>query len=162
MLEITALSSCLSQRRRRMFGAGAVVALLLAAGGASAWSRWLTAGPRPDGTGVTPNGWRITPAGKQTVVGPGPLAVATTPDGALVLVEDAGYADHALLVVDAKTGAVLQKFSDAETAIPLWPSSAKGSHRTTTSSRDSSSRSTISTASGCVNFVITRRQDSFR
>jgi YVTN family beta-propeller protein len=66
-------------------------------------------GPHPDGTGTTPEGWRITPAGRQTPLGPGPLAVAASPTGDLVLVADAGYSDHALLVIDPSTGSVIQK-----------------------------------------------------
>jgi len=31
------------------------------------------AGPQPDGSAVTPNGWRITPAGSQVDIGAGPL-----------------------------------------------------------------------------------------
>jgi YVTN family beta-propeller protein len=91
-----------------------IVGLLLVLGG-GAWAALglLTAGPKPDGTGVTPEGWRIAPAGKQTPLGPGPLAVATTPDGALVLVENAGYSDHALQVVDARSGDVAQTFPAA-------------------------------------------------
>jgi YVTN family beta-propeller protein len=66
-------------------------------------------GPRPDGTGYTPEGWHITPAGRQTPLGPGPNAVAASPRGDLVLVADAGYSDHALLAVDPATGSVIQK-----------------------------------------------------
>ncbi len=68
-----------------------------------------TPGPHPDGTGTTPEGWHITPAGRQTPLGPGPLAVAASPRGNLVLVADAGYSNHALLVVDPSTGSVIQK-----------------------------------------------------
>jgi YVTN family beta-propeller protein len=92
-----------------------VTGLLFVVGGAAwaAGSALLAPGPQPDGTGVTPEGWRIAPAGKQTPLGPGPLAVATTPDGALVLVANGGFSDHALLVVDAGNGSVVQTIPGA-------------------------------------------------
>jgi hypothetical protein len=39
-----------------------------------------------DATGKTPHGWGLTPAGRQTDVGPGPQAVAVSPDGRMVVV----------------------------------------------------------------------------
>jgi DNA-binding beta-propeller fold protein YncE len=83
----------------------------MATGAAVGASKLLVPGPQSDRTGVTPEGWRLTPAGDQIPVGPGPLAVAITPDGELVLVEDAGYDHHALLVLDARTGAIVQTFA---------------------------------------------------
>src|SRR5216684_4275950 len=35
-------------------------------------------GPQPDGTGVTPNHWLLTPAGLQVEIGDRPLGIATT------------------------------------------------------------------------------------
>jgi len=105
-----------SPRRRRRLGValGAAGLLVMASAAALATRALLAAGPMSDGTGVTPEGWKITPAGAQTPVGGGPLAVAVTPDGDRVLVEDAGYGPHALVVLDAHTGKVLQTFPGAE------------------------------------------------
>jgi YVTN family beta-propeller protein len=96
-----------------MLWAGLAATFLLIAGAVHAGQELLIPGPRMDGTGITPEGWRITPAGQQTPIGPGPLAVATTPDGALALIENGGYGDHALLVVDARTGQAVQRLAGA-------------------------------------------------
>jgi YVTN family beta-propeller protein len=61
-----------------------------------------------DATALTPGGWLIAPAGRQSVVGPGPLAIAVTPDGARLLVANGGYDHHSLMLVDARDGHVLQ------------------------------------------------------
>jgi YVTN family beta-propeller protein len=94
------------------FGTSATIALIAAVmlGGvvASVASTRLTPGPKPNGTGVTPHGWNVTPAGTQTKMGPWPQTVATSPDGRLVVVANAGYSDHALMVVDPATGGVTQ------------------------------------------------------
>src|SRR5260221_12411048 len=68
----------------------------------------LAPGPQPDATGVTPEGWHITPVGHQTQLGPGPLAVAASPRGNLVLVADGGYTNHALVAIDPSTGSIIQ------------------------------------------------------
>ena len=88
-----------------------IVILSICATGAAVWAAIPGAqpGPHPDGTGTTPEGWHITPAGRQTPLGPGPLAVAASPNGDLVLVADAGYSSHALLVIDPSSGSVIQK-----------------------------------------------------
>jgi YVTN family beta-propeller protein len=85
------------------------LATLLVATTAWASAGRLVAGPRADGTAVTPEGWRVTPAGLQTDLGPGPLAVAASPRGNLVLVADGGYTDHALLAIDPASGKVIEK-----------------------------------------------------
>ena len=61
----------------------------------------------PDGTAINPHGWGITPAGTQTNMGPWPQTVAASPDGRIVVVGNAGYSDHALMVVDTSTGRVI-------------------------------------------------------
>ncbi len=68
------------------------------------------AGPKGDGSAVTPQGWRITPAGTQVDVGPGPLAIALHPSGELLVVLTGGYRDHSLLVVDPADASVRQAF----------------------------------------------------
>lgn len=59
-------------------------------------------------SGQTSQGWALTPAGSQTDVGAGPQAVAVSPNGSLVVVANAGYVEHSLMVVDAATGTVTQ------------------------------------------------------
>jgi hypothetical protein len=87
------------------------VALVLGAG---------SAGAAP-GTSATPGGWALTPAGSQTALGPGPLAAALSPTGSVLLVENAGYWQHSLMVVDPATGAVLQTIDEnGATAQGLW------------------------------------------
>jgi YVTN family beta-propeller protein len=93
-----------AEMKKASIGTAASVAALLAAGAALAAE--VVAGPRPDGTAVTPQGWRLTPAGEQTPLGPGPLAIAASPDGEMLLVVNAGYKDHSLMVIDPRTGTV--------------------------------------------------------
>jgi YVTN family beta-propeller protein len=95
--------------RRRTIAILAISVSIAIAGSVAAAASQLVAGPRVNGTGVTPQGWLVTPAGRQTDLGPGPLAVAASPRGNLVLVADAGYTDHALLAIDPATGSVIQK-----------------------------------------------------
>jgi len=95
--------------RRRTIAILAISVSIAIAGSVAAAASQLVAGPRVNGTGVTPQGWLVTPAGRQTDLGPGPLAVAASPRGNLVLVADAGYTAHALLAIDPATGSVIQK-----------------------------------------------------
>src|SRR5438874_3584889 len=88
-----------------------IVAVLLVSGTAGA-ATLTTPGPKPNGTAVTPEGWRVTPAGSQTKLGPGPLAVAMSPSGSVLLVENAGYWQQSLMVVNPSTGAVLQTIDE--------------------------------------------------
>ncbi len=89
--------------------AAAAAALLVVAGFALvAAAAAPVAGPRPDGTAFTPQGWRVTPAGTQTELGLWPMDVAMSPRGDLVLVANAGYARHSLMAIDPATGKVIQ------------------------------------------------------
>lgn len=58
------------------------------------------AGPRADGTAVTPVGMRVTPAGEQTDLGDLPLNSALSPDGTKLLVSNNGQGTQSLQVVD--------------------------------------------------------------
>jgi YVTN family beta-propeller protein len=81
-----------------------VVPLVLAAGamaGSCAVGMRLAAGPRPDGTVLLSNGWRISPAGRSVGVGTLPLNLALLPDGR-VLGLLSGYSTNGLVVVDAQ------------------------------------------------------------
>jgi DNA-binding beta-propeller fold protein YncE len=52
------------------------------------------AGPRADGTGVLPNGRRVTPAGDQLALDTFPLNLAFTPDGRSLLLTNDGWGDE--------------------------------------------------------------------
>jgi len=71
------------------------------------------AGPQGDGTGVTPVGYRVTPAGRQVMLGLLPLTSALSPDGTRLLVSNDGQGVQSLQVVDAATGSVTQTVSYA-------------------------------------------------
>ena len=95
-------------RKRRISWSVGLAALVTVAGIASSGA--LTRAPSGpfDATGETPHGWGLTPAGRQTDVGPGPQAVAVSPDGRMVVVANAGYLDHSLMVLDPATGSITQ------------------------------------------------------
>src|SRR5437764_15041644 len=57
--------------------------------------------PGRDGAGVLlPDGWRVTPAGRQLETGDMILSAAVSPDGKLLAFTNAGYTRHQLHVVD--------------------------------------------------------------
>jgi hypothetical protein len=89
-------------------GVAAACAVALTATAAAASSGLLTAGPRPDGTAIVPVGYRVTPAGQQTPLGDLPLSAVPFPDGAAVLVVNAGQGVQSLQVVDAHDGDIEQ------------------------------------------------------
>ncbi|MGZ4465446.1 MAG: alkaline phosphatase family protein [Nocardioides sp.] len=66
------------------------------------------AGPRADGTAVTPLGYDVKPAGSQTTLGDLPLGSALSPDGKLLLVSNDGQGTQSLQVVDTATSQVVQ------------------------------------------------------
>jgi YVTN family beta-propeller protein len=65
-------------------------------------------GPQPDGTGVTPNHWMLTPAGLQVEVGDRPLGLVATPDGRHLLVSNNGQGVQSLVLFDTVTRQVAQ------------------------------------------------------
>src|SRR5262249_1974065 len=71
-------------------------------------------------TALTPGGWLIAPAGKQSLAGSCPLAIAGTPDGKRLRVATGGYNHHSLMLIEAASGRVLQ-------TVPGIPDDA-GSH----------------------------------
>jgi streptogramin lyase len=72
-------------------------------------------GPTDDGF-VLPNGWRLTPAGKQVILTDLALNIRTTPDGKYALVATNGYNAHELTAIDL---ARLNKVS-TQTAPQSW------------------------------------------
>ncbi|MFE9171881.1 bifunctional YncE family protein/alkaline phosphatase family protein [Streptomyces kebangsaanensis] len=70
-----------------------------------------TAGPRKDGTAVTPVGYRVTPAGDQTRLGNLPLNAVLHPGGRYLLVTNNGQGVQSLQLVDTRTNKVVQTLS---------------------------------------------------
>src|SRR5262249_42681068 len=111
-LSVVALVEYRDYRILVLAGMVALVTAATAAGGVR-----LSGGPQPDGTSVTPQGWRVTPAGRQTDLGSGPLDVAISPAGGIALVANAGYGNHTLMVVDTATGDVIQTIKTQSNAL---------------------------------------------
>src|SRR2546428_11110571 len=65
-------------------------------------------GPKPGGTGITPNHWLLTPAGLQVEVGDRPLGMAMTPDGRYLLISNNGQGVQSLVLFDTSTLKVVQ------------------------------------------------------
>src|SRR5262249_14207087 len=69
----------------------------------------LHAGPQGDGTGVTTQGWLLTPAGEQIQLGDRPMGIALSPDGKTILVSnDGSSAIESLMVIDRASGDIVQ------------------------------------------------------
>jgi YVTN family beta-propeller protein len=100
-------------RAYRMRRAAALGAVIVAVGAFTAFASTgePVAGPQPDGTAYTPQGWKVTPAGDQTDLGLWPMDVAMSPRGDLVLITNAGYARHSLMAIDPATGDIIQKIT---------------------------------------------------
>lgn len=62
---------------------------------------------------MTPQGWKVTPAGQQVDVDPGPLSVAVSPGAGLVLVANAGLSQQSLMVLDS-SGNLLQRIAASD------------------------------------------------
>jgi YVTN family beta-propeller protein len=97
-------------------GAGAAVSLLLGTASALGAGAPAQVGPRPDGTAVVPTGHRVTPTGKQTVLGDLPLGTALSPDGRTMLVSNDGQGAQSLQVVDVASSKVVQSLTYAAPA----------------------------------------------
>jgi DNA-binding beta-propeller fold protein YncE/phospholipase C len=65
-------------------------------------------GPLADGRTRLPNGWYLSPAGKQVPVGELPLNMAVSPDERYVILNNNGTGEHSLTVVETGTWTVLQ------------------------------------------------------
>src|SRR5215471_6662705 len=100
--------------RRTILTAVVVAALLALSGIVAIASTRLVAGPRSDGTGVTPNGWLLTPAGRQVDLtdqvhwGDRPDGQALSPDGKTLLISSGGQSLVTMKVVDTATRTVRQ------------------------------------------------------
>ncbi|MCZ8516925.1 bifunctional YncE family protein/alkaline phosphatase family protein [Paenibacillus filicis] len=71
----------------------------------------VVAGPQANGTGVTPLGWTVTPAGKQLSLGEKPFGGVVSPDHQYLIVSNDGVGPQSLQVVDIKQEKVVQTIS---------------------------------------------------
>lgn len=55
---------------------------------------------------LLPNQWRLSPAGRQLPLGDLPLNMALSPDGRYVAVNNNGWGDHQVIIVDCQKGRV--------------------------------------------------------
>ncbi|BAS26704.1 YncE family protein [Limnochorda pilosa] len=87
-----------------------LLGLLVAAGPAAAEESPAErpAGPRPDGTGITPNNWFLSPAGWQVPVGDRPMGLAVSKDGSWAVVVNSGAGVQSLMMVDVNARQVIQ------------------------------------------------------
>jgi YVTN family beta-propeller protein len=65
---------------------------------------------------LLPNGWRLTPAGRQVLLTDLPLNIITTADGSYALVATSGYNAHELTAIELATG----KKTAVETVNQSW------------------------------------------
>ena len=70
-----------------------------------------TAGRRPNGSAILPNGWPITPIGKQIPVSTLPMAVELTPDGKHALVLNAGFLQPSVSLIDLASETETQRLA---------------------------------------------------
>jgi YVTN family beta-propeller protein len=95
--------------------AGVVTLSLLFALGVGAEDRPSRPGPTVKGF-VLPNGWTITPAGRQVVVTDLPLNIVPLADGKHALIATSGYNKHQLSLIDLADGRVV----DRQTVLQSW------------------------------------------
>jgi YVTN family beta-propeller protein len=98
----------MARRRTRWMLASVLLGTLALSAAIAASGAVVVAGPQGDGTAVTPQGWRVTPAGTQATLGAWPMDIAMSPGGDLALVSNAGYDHHSLMAIDSSTGKVTQ------------------------------------------------------
>ncbi|WIY02234.1 beta-propeller fold lactonase family protein [Amycolatopsis mongoliensis] len=91
-----------------VIAAAAALVMASGSGAAATTSPGKHAGPAGDGTAVTPVGFRVTPAGRQTGLGDLPLSAVFFPDQQHLVVANAGNGPQSLQVVDTATGTVTQ------------------------------------------------------
>jgi YVTN family beta-propeller protein len=96
----------LRPNRGLVFAVAGAAGLLAAVGAVAAGV--LSAGPQGNGTGVTPNGWIVDPAGTQVQVGGRPYGMALSPDGGTVLVSNDHQGTQSLMAVGTASQAVRQ------------------------------------------------------
>ncbi|HQR42374.1 MAG TPA: YncE family protein, partial [Gemmatales bacterium] len=60
-------------------------------------------GAKVGGGVLLPNGWSLKPVGRQTALGDFPVNIAVHPSGKYLAILHAGYGDHEIIVIDAKS-----------------------------------------------------------
>src|SRR5206468_3156952 len=93
--------------------ASAVVLLALGTCPLPAEDKPRLTGPTDQGF-LLPNGWTISPAGRQVELGGLPLKLALLPGGRHLLVTSNGYTQHFLAVLDTETEKVTQRLPIAQ------------------------------------------------
>jgi len=86
-----------------------VAAVTWGAGARSAGDPRAVPGPAPDGRTRLPNGWLLSPAGRQVGVGDFPLGLAVSPDGRFAAVMHSGSRETGLDLVDLDAGVLVQR-----------------------------------------------------
>jgi YVTN family beta-propeller protein len=87
---------------------GAIFTVLLLGSGTAIAAATVTAGPQTNGTGITPHGWTLTPAGQQVTLGDFPMNSALSPDGKYLVVSNDGQGVQSLQVIDVQLHKVIQ------------------------------------------------------
>lgn len=66
-------------------------------------------GTKLGGGVLLPNGWSLKPTGRQTALGDFPVNIALHPSGQYLAVLHAGYGDHEIVILDAKSAKKLSR-----------------------------------------------------
>jgi DNA-binding beta-propeller fold protein YncE len=90
-----------------MLALGPIAQVAVAADGPEAKSPW--PGLRSNGSVLLPNGWSLKPAGRQTHLGDFPVSIALHPREPILAILHAGYGDHEVATVDAKSGKLIAR-----------------------------------------------------
>jgi YVTN family beta-propeller protein len=94
-------------KRKKLLTVLTLAATVLGSGTALAVNSMI-AGPQPNGTGVTPHGWSLTPAGTQLALGDFPMGGSLSPDHRYLVVSNDGQGTQSLQVVDVQKQQVVQ------------------------------------------------------
>lgn len=94
------------RRRRGLTVCAVAVAVVTGGGTAVLAAGGGQPGPQGDGTAVTPTGWRVTPAGRQSRLGERPYGLARSADGRWLLASNDGVGTQSVVLVEAATGRV--------------------------------------------------------
>ena len=66
-------------------------------------------GVKHGGSVLLPNGWSLKPSGRQTALGDFPVNIALHPSGKFLAILHAGYGDHEIIIIDAKSSKKLNR-----------------------------------------------------
>ena len=81
---------------------------------APAPEKTLWPGIQPSGSVLLPNGWSLRPAGRQTIVGDFPIALAENPKHSVLAILHAGYGEHEVMTYDLATEKRIERVSIPE------------------------------------------------